>query len=188
MIREPSRRPRIAATASAIILLVGMLAACGGTPPRADPANAPPAATPAPSPPPAPQAAPAGTGNTAARAEPTDTPAPTITDENSIFFVAGATRVDPVGAAKLRRHAARLKENPRQDVTLVGHTDNLGSSSYNLAIAEQRAAAVARMLQSMGVSRSQIRHYGMGDEKTGPTCRTAACRQKKRRVDLIYSD
>lgn len=192
MIRTIPRRKSPAAAAGALVLLLGALAACGGTPPRAAPAaGATAAVTATPSPAAATPtvaattpAAPAAT----APARPAETPTPAIVEENSIFFAAGATRVDPAGEAKLRRHAARLKENPQLAVTLVGHTDNLGSTSYNLAIAEHRAAAVARLLQAMGAGRAQIRHYGMGDEKTGPTCKTAACRQKKRRVDLIYRD
>lgn len=114
--------------------------------------------------------------------------APAVADENSIFFASAATQLDAAGQAKLHRHAARLKDNPQLTVTLVGHTDNLGSTSYNLAIAEQRAATVARALQAMGVGRGQIRHYGLGDEKAGPACKTAGCRQKRRRVDLVYPD
>lgn len=175
-----TRRTRIAA------LFGTLLAACATPPPPATSAagtatapttGASRAATPAA--PPAPAAA------TPIAAPP---PAAEVVGENAVFFASGSTRVDAAGEARLRNHAARLKENAKLDVTLVGHTDNLGSSAYNLAIAEQRAAAVARMLQAMGVARRQIRHYGVGDEKGGPTCRTAACRQQKRRVDLSYSE
>lgn len=113
-----------------------------------------------------------------------------LEDEHSVYFATGATRVDPSGQHKLRLHAARLKENPAQVVTLAGHTDDLGSNSYNLAVAEQRIEAVAKLLRSYGVPKKQIhpvRSYVVGGGKSGPTCRTAACRQKMRRVELIYA-
>lgn len=113
---------------------------------------------------------------------------PPINDENSVYFARGATVVDAAGEAKLRRHAERLKENPRQVVTLVGHTDHLGSRSYNLAIAEQRTAAVAELLRAMGVSRSQLHRYSVGSEKPGLSCRVESCRKKMRRVDIVYRD
>ncbi|MBI2306950.1 MAG: OmpA family protein [Rhodocyclales bacterium] len=182
---SPIVRRHKAGAGTLIALLLGTLAACSSTPPRTEPPPAPTAPAPAPQPAPTTTPLPPESPTPAPAAK---TPPPTVAEENSIFFAAGATRIDPAGEAKLRRHAVRLKENPRLVVTLVGHTDNLGSTSYNLAITDQRATAVARMLQSMGVGRTQIRYYGMGDEKTGPTCRTAGCRQKKRRVDLTYPD
>lgn len=178
-----TRRAGIAALLGA--LTAGALTACATPPPPTSPpasATVPTAGASraaAPAPPPAPAAATPIAGTP---------PAPEFIEGNAVFFASGATQVDAAGEARLRRHAARLKEDPKLDVTLVGHTDNLGSSAYNLAIAEQRAAAVARMLQAMGVGRRQIRHYGVGDEKGGPTCRSAACRQQKRRVDLIYAE
>lgn len=182
----PARRGLTALT------LLAALAACGGQPPRPDAATtaAPEAAARrAPEP-----AAPADAAPPAA-AETQDAPpaaaapaAPDIPDTDRIFFASGAATVDDEGRRKLRAHAERLKENRRLSVTLVGHTDHLGSRSYNLAIAERRTTAVAEVLTSFGVGRSQIRSYGVGSEKRGTACRTAECRSRMRRVDLIYPD
>lgn len=114
--------------------------------------------------------------------------APEIPDTDRIFFASNATAVDEAGRRKLRAHAERLKANRRLSVTLVGHTDHLGSRSYNLAIAERRTAEVAEVLTSLGVGRMQIRRYGVGSEKPGPRCQTTECRGRMRRVDLIYPD
>lgn len=113
---------------------------------------------------------------------------PKIPDTDKIFFAVNATEVDEAGRRKLRAHADRLKANRRLSVTLVGHTDHHGSRSYNLAIAERRTAVVAEVLTSLGVGRTQIRRYGVGNEKPGPHCQTAECRSRMRRVDLIYPD
>jgi len=40
-------------------------------------------------------------------------------EANSIYFAGRATRIDPAGQGKLRLHAARLKENPEQVVSLA---------------------------------------------------------------------
>lgn len=47
-------------------------------------------------------------------------------------------------------------------LTILGHTDNLGSIDYNLKLSESRAKAVADKLISRGVSESQISYKGMG--------------------------
>lgn len=106
--------------------------------------------------------------------------------ENSIFFLPASAVVDAAGQRKLVEHAARLKADPSRSVTLVGHTDDLGSPSYNLAIAEQRINAVFAILRAQGVPVTQLRRYGMGSEAMSRACRSAECRALMRRVELDY--
>ena len=61
---------------------------------------------------------------------------------NAMFFQRGSALLDDPALTVLRLHAERLRENSRLVVMLVGHTDHLGSRSFNLAIAERRTAAV----------------------------------------------
>ena len=157
------------------LLLGVMLLGCGTS------ATLPPEPSPQPSP------GPSLAADTPLAVE-TDSVAPD--EANSIYFATGAARVDRFGEQKLRLHAARLKANPAQMVTLAGYTDDMGSRSYNLVMAEQRIDAVARLLRSYGVAKKQIhpvRRYGRGPGQQGLPCRTAVCRQKMRRVELIYS-
>ncbi len=111
---------------------------------------------------------------------------PVLVDENNIFFAPSVTAVDKAGEDKLRQHAERLKQDPDIVVTLVGHTDDLGSRNYNLAIAEQRLMAVNKLLRTYGVPAKQIRRYRGDGEKIPETCKSASCRQQMRRVELIY--
>lgn len=113
-------------------------------------------------------------------------PQPVASDANAIFFQRGSSAVDEAGDEKLRQHASRLHEDAQLQVMLVGHTDDLGSRSYNLAVAEQRTTAVANRLREMGVRRSQIRRASSGYEQAARTCRGESCRSQMRRVDLIY--
>ena len=117
---------------------------------------------------------------------PQEAPAAKIDDSNSIYFTLGATDVDLPGQQKLRAHAQRLQANPELVVTLIGHTDNLGSRAYNVAIAEKRIEGVSALLRSYGVAKKQIRHYAVGSERLDRSCKTTACRQKMRRVELSY--
>ena len=111
-----------------------------------------------------------------------------VDDEKSIFFASGQTMVDDQGKQKLQLHAARLKENPRQQVRLVGYTDDRGSSSYNLLVAEQRVDAVFRLLRTFGVPARQLLRYALGGEKNSNSCASPACQDKMRRVELIYME
>lgn len=112
---------------------------------------------------------------------------PRVIDEaNNVFFAAGAVEPERNARDELSRHAARLKAQEGLVVTLVGHTDDLGSPSYNLAIAEQRVNSVYSILRSLGVPAIQIRRYGLGRDLGDMNCKTAACRSKMRRVELVY--
>jgi len=113
-------------------------------------------------------------------------PLPALADEDNVFFGPGEVRLEPEELLKLAPHAARLKADPRLSVTLVGHTDDLGSPAYNLAIAQQRVDAVFEALRGQGVARTQIRRYPVGAEKAPPGCRHDPCRRRQRRVELIY--
>jgi len=108
--------------------------------------------------------------------------------QNNIYFSLGGVTVNSRERAKLQQHASYLKEHPEQSVTLIGYTDDLGSRNYNVAIAEQRVAAVRKLLRSYRVPGGQIRRYSVGSEKTPKTCKTEQCRQKMRRVELRYSE
>jgi outer membrane protein OmpA-like peptidoglycan-associated protein len=111
-----------------------------------------------------------------------------VDDENSVFFAVGSTQLDAAGQAKLKLHAEHLKDDQKLVVALVGHTDDQGSPSYNLAIAEQRVSAVRKQLRRYGVRSSQIRRQLGGRVKLAVTCRSAECRRKMRRVELEYVD
>ncbi|WP_306607435.1 OmpA family protein [Azonexus sp.] len=108
--------------------------------------------------------------------------------EHSIFFPSSGVTVDSEGRARLIEHANRLKASPDLVVTLIGHTDDLGSPSYNLAIAEQRVNAVYAILRSQRVPLTQIRRYGVGNEQMDRACKSEACRKKMRRVELVFGE
>lgn len=167
-------------TAVAILAALGLLSACASPPLRQE----------------TPSLATEPTAGTTTTPSAADAPAALteqqalarIKDENSIYFALGAAQVDAAGEAKLRAHAEHLKANPTLDVVLTGHTDDRGSRSYNLAVSEQRTAAVARLLQSFGVAKSRIQRISMGRERPGVRCRSAACQKKLRRVDIAYRE
>lgn len=152
-------------------LLACFLVACAGRPPVADPAvdgtRQPVRVTEAPP--------------VAAQPE----PAPLV-DGDNIFFRAGSTEIDTAERNKLRPHAERLKADPRQVVTLVGSTDDQGSRSYKLAIAQGRVDAVFAALRRLGVPARQMQRYPVGREKMLAGCAAAECRMMMRRVELVY--
>jgi outer membrane protein OmpA-like peptidoglycan-associated protein len=107
---------------------------------------------------------------------------------SNIFFASGSDTITTAGRLQLSAIAEKMKTKPRADVTLIGHTDDAGSSEFNLALAQRRVEAVAAELQALGISSRQIRRVSYGNEASGAyTCASASCRQNERRVELRWS-
>lgn len=111
-----------------------------------------------------------------------------IDQDRAIFFAPGIATLDPASRAKLERIATELKADPEMIAVLTGHTDDLGSPNYNIAISEQRTRAVASQLQSLGIPLKRMRRYSVGSEKNPKNCQSIECRAKMRRVDVDYTD
>lgn len=160
------------------IIFTVVLAGCASVP-QTEPQPLPPGGPPA-------KASPERPAQPERRALPK--PAAVVDEENNVFFKANSTLVDPDEKPKLQRHVQRLKADRKLVLMLIGHTDDQGSRSYKLAVAERRLDAVFKLLRSMGVPARQLRRYPLGREMTNPGCGNAECREDMRRVELVYQD
>jgi outer membrane protein OmpA-like peptidoglycan-associated protein len=78
-----------------------------------------------------------------------------------------------------------LKENPGRNLLIEGHTDNLGSDSYNLDLSERRARTVQTFLLQNGITPTQIATRGYGEAYPVTANATEAGRQQNRRVEVV---
>lgn len=111
-----------------------------------------------------------------------------IDEKLNIFFSLGSSTINRAEKAKLQEIAGLLKNDKSVYVTLVGHANDNGSSSFNLAVAGSRVESVGKMLKGLGVTPLQIRKKLMGGENIPRSCRSTECRKMMRRVELIISD
>lgn len=70
-------------------------------------------------------------------------------------------------------------------VEVVGHTDDVGGEAYNMDLSEQRALAVGRYLQEMGVDPSKLLMRGAGQSRPVASNATEEGRAENRRVELL---
>jgi outer membrane protein OmpA-like peptidoglycan-associated protein len=171
------------------LLSIALLAACQSTPPMHEPFASRPASGDSAPASPAPAGPPGSNRSTATDTSAAATPERAIAfthDSNTIYFPQRVTTVDRIGKEKLRLHADHLKKNPKRAVVLTGHTDDLGSRSYNLIIAEERIEAVSKLLRAYGVQNRQILRKSVHKDKSPAGCISPECRQKMRRVELMY--
>jgi len=81
-----------------------------------------------------------------------------------------------------------LNQYPQYDVSVEGHTDNIGNHSVNREVSERRSYAVRMALIDKGVGSDRIRTHGYADEFPVAGNDTTTGRQLNRRVEIILSD
>ncbi len=78
-----------------------------------------------------------------------------------------------------------LQQYPDAKIEIQGHTDWIGSETYNQALSERRAKAVRDYLVSQGIAAGRITTIGYGETQPVATNETAAGRAENRRVVII---
>jgi OOP family OmpA-OmpF porin len=99
----------------------------------------------------------------------------------------------PKGRDALDAFMGKFQGADLQTISVVGHTDRLGSHKYNQHLSEQRAAAVKDYLVAKGIEPGNVRTEGVGEtqpvttagECTGGKRNTVIkCLQPDRRVEI----
>jgi peptidoglycan-associated lipoprotein len=80
---------------------------------------------------------------------------------------------------------ATLKDNADLKIQIEGHTCNIGTTEYNLALGERRAGSVREYLISRGVDASRLSIISYGEEKPKYDNSTEANRKLNRRAALV---
>jgi outer membrane protein OmpA-like peptidoglycan-associated protein len=107
-----------------------------------------------------------------------------ITFPSGLLFEFDSDAIRPDAAAHLRQLALSLGEYPDTQLLIVGHTDSVGSDTYNHGLSVRRAEAALNYLMAQGVSVQRMHASGRGEWEPLATNETAAGRQANRRVEV----
>jgi peptidoglycan-associated lipoprotein len=77
-----------------------------------------------------------------------------------------------------------LAADRKRHITVEGHTDDRGSSEYNLALGQRRAEAVVRSLTLIGADAAQLEAVSFGKERPAVQGEDEAAWAKNRRAEL----
>lgn len=102
----------------------------------------------------------------------------------NIYFATGSTKLLSKSFGPLNEVVKVLTENPSLKLKIDGHTDNTGSDDFNLKLSDGRAAAVKTYLVSKGIGEDRLESEGFGENQPVADNKTAAGRQKNRRVEM----
>lgn len=87
----------------------------------------------------------------------------------------------------LGEDAKKLLANPSLRIRVEGHADERGSTVYNLALSEKRAAVVRRYLVDLGVANDRIETVAYGEERPLVDAEGEEAWSKNRRGDLVVT-
>ncbi len=102
-----------------------------------------------------------------------------------INFDTGKADIKPESEGIVDQIALLLKDNPDLQVSIEGHTDNVGDPKANKTLSERRAKAVAAAVTAKGVEAGRMTTVGWGQEKPVADNRSEDGRAKNRRVEIV---
>ena len=102
----------------------------------------------------------------------------------NIFFDVNKYELEPASQIELDEVVKLLKENPLLMIQINGYTDNVGKSTVNLLLSENRAKAVVNYLKSKGIDSKRLFYKGFGDAQPVSSNATESGRAQNRRTEL----
>jgi outer membrane protein OmpA-like peptidoglycan-associated protein len=104
---------------------------------------------------------------------------------NNIFFDFAKADLRSESFPELDRLANCLNENPKMEIEIRGHTDNVGGHDANVKLSNDRATSVRTYLINKGINETRVRSVGFGETKPLKKNDTETNRQINRRVEFI---
>ena len=107
-----------------------------------------------------------------------------VTMTNQTAFDTDSTQIKPGFHSTMDKLADVVVRYNKTALTVVGHTDNVGTDSYNQKLSEQRALSVARYLEGKRVHSMRLATAGKGETQPIAPNSTESGRQANRRVEI----
>jgi len=107
-----------------------------------------------------------------------------VTYAADAFFDFDKSVIKPVGKEKLDDLISKIKDINLEVIIAVGHTDSVGSDTYNQKLSVRRSEAVKAYLVSKGIEKNRVYTEGKGEKQPVADNKTAEGRAKNRRVEI----
>jgi len=181
----------------ALLLLLGVGAACHKRLVISDPPPAPPpppvVSRSAPPAPPAPAPAPRAVRESAPLTEAEIFARQSLDELNAqhplqdVFFELDQAQLTGAARTTLQHDADWMKKWTSTQVLVEGHADERGTNEYNLALGERRAHGVQSYLASLGIAAGRIRLVSKGEDAPFCTSHDEDCWSENRRGHFVVT-
>ena len=101
-----------------------------------------------------------------------------------IFFETGKAVILPKSFDILNSVAQAMKDYSNISIEVQGHTDSVGSDSYNLKLSDRRANSVRQYLIEQGVDAERLQAKGYGESTPIADNATEEGKERNRRVEF----
>jgi len=108
----------------------------------------------------------------------------TLNMPGGVTFGFDKSDVQPQFYPVLDNVASTLQQYNQTVIEVAGHTDNVGTDTYNQQLSQKRAEAVAAYLASRGIMRDRMMTVGAGETRPIATNDTEEGRAENRRVEI----
>jgi len=85
----------------------------------------------------------------------------------------------------LEKLAAWMSKSPNSKIQIEGHTCDIGTSEYNLALGERRANSAKKYVEGLGISTNRLSTISYGEERPLAPNKNEADRSKNRRDEFV---
>lgn len=102
----------------------------------------------------------------------------------ALFFTTGTTELTSQSKASLNAVREKIKGFPAAQVTVIGHTDRVGTPEANDALSLKRAGVVRDMLVTIGIARDAIEVVGRGEREPLVPTPDGKAEERNRRVEI----
>lgn len=102
----------------------------------------------------------------------------------TVHFISGRQELTAESAPVLAEMKAELARRPAPEVTVIGHTDRVGTLEANDALSAKRAEAVRALLIEQGVPAAAIEATGRGEREPVVATADEVEEAKNRRVEI----
>lgn len=104
---------------------------------------------------------------------------------NNILFDTGKATLKQESMIEIMKVADYMKKNPSARFEVQGHTDNQGTDKINDPLSQQRAEAIVKALEGLGVDGFNLKAVGKGSHEPVADNSTEAGRAQNRRVVFV---
>ncbi len=106
----------------------------------------------------------------------------TQTFDNEVFFAYNSAVLQSEASPVIDYYADRMMKSATMQLEVQGHTDSIGTDSYNDSLSTERAGAVKAALIDRGIAAERIRARGLGESSPITTNGTEEGRRRNRRT------
>ena len=110
-----------------------------------------------------------------------------VTFDSGILFDFNKSTLNASSKESLKQFAAQMVDLPDTDITIYGHTDNIGTAAANEKVSLQRAEAVEKYLKSCGIAKERMTAEGKSFTMPVASNDTEAGRAQNRRVEIYIT-